>query len=48
MSHELELVRSLGYVGTIANPLRRSDEHTMICLMPSFELGVKNVLGALF
>jgi len=47
MSHELELVRSLGYVGTIANPYGAlMNIHDLF--NASFELGVKNVLGALF
>jgi hypothetical protein len=47
MSHELELVRSLGYVGTIANPYGAlMNIHDLF--NASFELGVKNVVGALF
>ena len=47
MSHELEMVRSLGYVGTIANPYGAlMNVHDLF--NASFELGVRNVLGALF
>lgn len=47
MSHELELVRSLGYIGTIANPYGAlMNVHDLF--NASFELGVKNVLGSLF
>ena len=47
MSHELEMIRSLGYVGTIANPYGAlMNVHDLF--NASFELGVKNVLGALF
>lgn len=47
MSHELELVRSLGYIGTIANPYGAlMNVHDLF--NASFELGVKNVVGALF
>lgn len=47
MSHELELVRSLGYIGTIANPYGAlMNIHDLF--NASFELGVKNVVGALF
>jgi len=47
MSHELELIRSLGYVGTIANPYGAlMNVHDLF--NASFELGVRNVLGALF
>jgi len=47
MSHELELIRSLGYVGTIANPYGAlMNVHDLF--NASFELGARNVLGALF
>lgn len=47
MSHELEMVRSLGYIGTIANPYGAlMNVHDLF--NASFELGIKNVLGALF
>jgi len=47
MSHELELIRSLGYVGTIANPYGAlMNVHDLF--NASFELGVRNVLGGLF
>ena len=47
MSHELEMIRSLGYVGTIANPYGAlMNVHDLF--NASFELGLGNVLGALF
>lgn len=47
MSHELELIRSLGYVGTIANPYGAlMNVHDLF--NASFELGLRNVLGAVF
>ena len=47
MSHELEMIRSLGYVGTIANPYGAlMNVHDLF--NASFELGLSNVLGALF
>ena len=47
MAQELEMVRSLGYVGTIANPYGAlMNVHDLF--NASFELGVGNVLKALF
>lgn len=47
MSHELEMIRSLGYVGTIANPYGAlMNVHDLF--NASFELGLGNVLGSLF
>jgi hypothetical protein len=47
MAQELEIVRSLGYVGTIANPYGAlMNVHDLF--NASFELGVGNVLKALF
>jgi hypothetical protein len=47
MAQELEIVRSLGYVGTIANPYGAlMNIHDLF--NASFELGVGNVLKALF
>ena len=47
MSHELELIRSLGYVGTIANPYGAlMNVHDLF--NASFELGLRNVLSAVF
>jgi len=47
MAQELEMVRSLGYIGTIANPYGAlMNVHDLF--NASFELGVGNVLKALF
>ena len=47
MANELEVIRSLGYVGTIANPYGAlMNVHDLF--NASFELGLKNVLGSLF
>ena len=47
MSHELELIRSLGYIGTIANPYGAlMNVHDLF--NASFELGTRNVIASLF
>ena len=47
MAHELEMIRSLGYIGTIANPYGAlMNVHDLF--NASFELGTRNVIASLF